>query len=146
MEIVRALRIDRSAADVWDVLADFGAIGGWAPNVDHSCLTSTETEGPGAVRRIQTGRNTLLERVIEWEPEKRLAYSIEGLPSAIGKVTNSWELADSGKSTNVRLTSTIDAGPRPPQKLVARVVGRVLAKASGQMLQGLDDHLREEAR
>ena len=54
-------------------------------------------------------------------------------------------LDDLGGTTAVTLTSAIDAGPRPPQQLVARVAGRVLATASRQMLSGLDEHLREVA-
>lgn len=144
MEILREVRIARPTGDIWAALADFGAISRWAPNVDHSCLTTVQAEGPGTVRRIQTGRNVLLERVTEWEPGRLLTYAIEGLPPVVGSVTNSWRLDGDGPFTTVSLTTTIDTGPRPPQKVVARVVGRMLAKASDQTLPGLDDHLRED--
>jgi len=136
--VVETLSIARPPAEVWAALADFGAISRWAPNVDHSCLTTTVVDGVGATRRIQTGRATVLETVTEWEPERRLAYSISGLPAVIRSVTNTWRLDDRGDTTRVTLTSTIDAGPRPPQQVVARIVGRVLGKASRQMLAGLD--------
>lgn len=138
-----SLTIDRPPADVWSVLADFGRIARWAPNVDHSCVTTQSAEGVGAVRRIQTGRNTVLETVTHWEPDRRLSYTISGLPSVIRSVTNTWQLDDRGGSTDVTLTSSVDAGPRPPQQLVARIVTRVLAKASRQMLTGLDHHLAD---
>ena len=144
VDVVEALTVRQSASVVWAVLADFDAISRWAPNVDHSCLTTSTADGVGVTRRIQTGRATVLETVTEWAPERVLAYSITGLPLVIRSVTNTWQLDDRGAATEVTLTSTIDTGPRPPQKVVARVVGKALAKASRQMLDGLDAHLHTQ--
>lgn len=141
VEIVEEARIDRAPGAVWAVLSDFGAISRWAPNVDHSCLTTEQREGVGTVRRVQVGRNTLLERVVGWEPGRELAYAIEGMPPVVRSVTNTWTIDGSGDSTRVVLTSCVGAGRRPPQRLVARLVGRVLAKASRDMLAGLQRHL-----
>ena len=116
-ETVVASGIACAPEAVWAVLADFGGISRWAPNVDHSCLTTEQPEGVGTVRRVQVGRNALLERVVEWEPGRRLAYEIEGLPAVVRSVTNTWELEGSGGATTVTLTSQIDTGPRPPHQL-----------------------------
>lgn len=124
---------------VWDVLGDFGAIASWAPNVDHSCLLTDRSDGVGAVRRIQTGRTTLREAVETWEPSASLSYRIIGLPPVVRSVTNTWRLDGSGDSTTVTLTSEIDCGPRPPQQVIARVVGRRLAAASEEMIAGLTE-------
>ncbi|MCP5025671.1 MAG: SRPBCC family protein, partial [Actinomycetia bacterium] len=86
IELARSIEIAAPPAEVWGVLSDFGAIGRWAANVDHSCLMSGQAEGPGAVRRIQTGRNTIVERVAEWEPGSTLSYRIEGLPPVVKSV------------------------------------------------------------
>lgn len=123
------------------MLADFGSISRWAPNVDHSCLMSDQTEGVGTVRRIQTGRNTVVERVVVWEPGERLGYSITGLPPVVSGVINTWVLAEQFSTTTVTLISEIAAGPKPPQKVAARGVARVMSKASDQMLQGLNAYL-----
>ena len=139
------LAIAASAAEVWAVLADFGEIARWAPNVDHSCLLSAQRDGVGAVRRIQSGRRTLLEEVVEWVDGERLSYVVEGLPSAIRSLRNTWQLDDGDGLTEVTLTSSVDVGSRPPQKLVAQALGRQLSKVSNQMLRGLDDHLRKAA-
>ena len=80
MKVVESLRIDRPPAKVWEVLADFGALDQWAGRVDHSSLVTTQRSGLGAVRRVQVGRITLLERIVEWEPRVRIGYDIEGLP------------------------------------------------------------------
>lgn len=130
---------------VWDVLSDFAAISAWAPNVDHSCLMSTQTEGVGMARRIQTDRSTIVETVEHWEPGATLSYRITGLPPVIKSVTNTWRIGASGDSTMVRLTTDIDTGPKPPQQVIARVVGRRLAAASEQMIAGLTEHVEQGA-
>ncbi len=140
------LRVPAPAAEVWAVLADFGEIARWAAIVDHSCLLSAQREGVGMVRRIQSGRRTLVERVVEWVDGERLSYVVEGLPSAIRSLRNTWQLDDGDGSTQITLTSSVDVGPRPPQQLAATVLSRQLSKVSNQMLHGLDDHLRKAAR
>lgn len=133
---------------VWNVLADFGAIVTWAPNVDHSCLLTEQPGGVGSARRIQAGRTTLVETVTEWSPPAAgepgvLAYRLDGLPKVVRSVTNRWELTPSGTGTSIALTSTVDAGPRPPQRLVARLVGRRLGAASDEMIAGLAAHVTD---
>ncbi len=139
-EVVRSRRIEAGVDEVWAVLADFGAIARWAGSVDHSCLMSDLTEGTGAARRIQTGRTTLVERVVEWAAPSALAYEIEGLPPVVRSVVNRWTIEPDGSgrpATTVSLTSMIDTGPRPPQQVVARAIGRRLGSASDDLLAGL---------
>lgn len=143
IEIVRTTRIAATPAEVWSMLADFGAIAEWATNVDHSCLLSDQAGGEETSRRIQTGRTTLVERIQEWRPASeseqsaRLAYRIEGLPPVVKSVINTWSVEAAGQGSTVSLTSRIDAGPRPPQQLVAKAIGRKLGQASDEMLAGL---------
>ncbi len=142
----RTQRIAADAASVWAMLADFGGISAWAPNVDHSCLLTEQAGGTGAVRRIQSGRTTVLERVTHWEPGVSLAYSIEGLPPVVRAVSNRWSIALDGAGSRVSLTTSIEPGPRPPHKLIARVVARRLAQVSDEMLAGLGRALEQETR
>jgi hypothetical protein len=126
---------------IWAVLADFASISGWAPNVDHSCLMSDRADGVDAVRRIQAGRNTVIERVVGWDEARSLAYTIEGLPPIIRSVLNRWDLRVTPAGTAVSLTTQVDAGPRPPQKAIAKVVAKGLARESDKLLDGLTRHL-----
>ncbi len=142
---VRTALIDAPVAEVWTTLADFGGISAWAPNVDHSCLMAAGPIGVGLARRIQSGPTTVVETIQVFEPGVALAYSIAGLPPVVRSVTNGWRLGASGVQTMVTLTTEIDTGPRPPQQVVARGIGRVLGKASDDMLQGLADHLVRSA-
>lgn len=141
-EISRTRRVSGSADQVWANLADFGAIAEWAPNVDHSSLLRADDHAPatgvGLVRRVQVGRNTLLERVVEWDEPITLSYDIEGLPPVVVSATNRWRIDPAGEGVSlVTLTSNVDCGPRPPQLLVARLVARRLVKESVTMLDGL---------
>lgn len=143
VEIAERTKIACPPVDVWAALADFDAIAQWAPNVDHSCLTTDIRTGVGSERRVQVGRNSLLERVTEWEPGVRLSYAITGLPPVVRSAVNTWSLDGDDSATTVTLLNRVDTGPRPPQQLVARVFGRVMAKASVQMLGGLKTYLEE---
>ena len=139
--VERTTTVAAPAAEIWAVLADFPAISNWAPNVDHSCLLSDRTEDVGMVRRIQTGRTTVVETVERWEPGVSLRYAITGLPSVIRSVTNTWALTPTGEGTAVSLTTEVDAGSRPPQRGIAKIVARKLGQASDEMLAGLRAHL-----
>jgi len=147
----RTRTIAASAGDIWDVLSDFGSIGSWADNVDHSCILLPGPDGGpiGTSRRVQVKRDTLVERITEFHPPHALAYDIEGLPRRVGRVANRWTLTatrgDPAGSALVKLTSTVDIGPHPPQKLAERIVCGFLARQSDVMLAGLANRL-ENAR
>jgi carbon monoxide dehydrogenase subunit G len=138
--VMKSSTIPASVDAVWAVLADFATISQWAPNVDHSCLLSDQADGVGMVRRIQTGRTTVVETVEHWEPGVALRYAITGLPPIIRSVTNTWSLESQVAGTVASLTTEIDAGPRLPQQGIAKVVGRKLGQASDEMLAGLANH------
>jgi uncharacterized protein YndB with AHSA1/START domain len=147
-DIQRTRIIAARVQEVWDVLADFGAISSWADNVDHSCILTSGPDGAplGTTRRVQVKRDTLVERITEFDPPHVLAYDIGGLPRLLRRVANRWTLAASaGDSTFVTLTSTVEIGSRPDQKIAERVVCRVAVRQSDSMLAGLANRL-ENAR
>lgn len=141
--VQRSVDVDASPERVWALLSEFAAISRWAPNVDHSSLMTEQVSGVGTVRRIQTGGAVVLETIESWEPGVELSYRITGLPPVIKELTNTWQLDEASSGTRVTLTTHIDAGPRPPQQLVAKAVGRKLAEASDQMLAGLLEALEQ---
>jgi uncharacterized protein YndB with AHSA1/START domain len=145
MAITKSRQIAAKRSKVWAALADFPAIVTWAPNVDHSTATTTSRDGIGAVRRVQTGRITLLETVVDWRPEETLAYTLDGLPPIAGSVVTTWRLAERGDRTDVTVTSSIHPRPNPLGRIVARALGRQLAKAADQMLAGLAEHVEEKS-
>jgi hypothetical protein len=136
-EVIRSTVVSATPSAVWRVLGEFGAISGWAANVDHSCLLTGQAEGVGTVRRIQAGRTTIVERVVAWEPPSILTYSLEGLPPIVRSATNTWVIEATPTGSRLSLISRVDAGPRPRQRLVAAAIGRRLARASEVLLAGL---------
>jgi uncharacterized protein YndB with AHSA1/START domain len=147
-DIQRTRIIAARVQEVWDVLADFGAISSWAGNVDHSCILSSSADAAmvGTTRRVQVKRDTLVERITEFDPPHVLAYDIEGLPRLLRRVSNRWTLAAGARdSAVVTLTSTVEIGPRPTQELAERLVCRVAVRQSDSMLAGLAKRL-ENAR
>ncbi|MGX9789702.1 SRPBCC family protein [Mycobacterium sp. MMS18-G62] len=128
---------------IWDVLADFGSVSSWADFVDHSCLLTPAADGiaVGTARRVQLGRNTLVERITEFDPPSALAYHVEGLPHLFGRVTSRWTLRPSPGGTVVTLTNTVDIGANPLQRLAERLVGLASTKRLDALLAGLNHRL-----
>ncbi len=120
-DIARSRTIAVGPRHAWDVLADFGSISSWAGNIDHSCILNRGSGAVGTTRRVQIGRNTLVERITEFDPTWALAYDVEGLPKLLRRFTNRWTLrAAQGGTTVVTLTSTVEIGSGPMHKLVER--------------------------
>ncbi|CPR01945.1 cyclase/dehydrase [Mycobacterium bohemicum DSM 44277] len=147
-EIQRTRVIAASPREIWDLLADFGAISSWAGNVDHSCILHCGADGAplGTARRVQVKRDAFVERIIEFQPPRALAYEIEGLPRRLRRVVNRWTVEPAaGDSALVTLASTVEIGSRRSQKLAENALCRFLARQSDAMLTGLANRL-EDAR
>jgi uncharacterized protein YndB with AHSA1/START domain len=147
-EIHRSRSIAASPQKIWEVLADFGSISSWAANADHSCILFGGADGGpiGTARRVQVKREVLVEQITEFDPPHALSYDIEGLPTALRRVTNRWTLTPAlGESTVVTLTSTVEIGRHVPQRLAEHALCRFLARESDSMLAGLANRL-ESAR
>jgi len=98
----------------------------------------------GTTRRVQIGRNTLVERIAEFDPPTALAYGIEGLPKQLRNVVNRWTLRPSGAATEVTLTSRVEIGTGPLARAAEWVVCRGMAKESDSMLAGLAKRMEHE--
>lgn len=136
----RTRTVAAAPQEIWEVLADFGAISSWAGNVDHSCLLSHGPGGGplGTSRRVQVGRDTLVECITDFQPQSALAYDIEGLPRRLRRVGNRWTLRPSTSGhTEVTLTSTVEIAENPVARIAERAMCRFLAKQSDTMLTGL---------
>jgi hypothetical protein len=137
-DIDRSRTVAAGAKDIWDVLADFGSISAWADNIDHSCILNHGSEPVGTTRRVQIGRNALVERITEFDPTWALAYDVEGLPKRLRRFNNRWTLRSAqGGNTVVTLTSTVEIGSLPLHRLAERAVCRVQVRQSDVMLAGL---------
>lgn len=147
-DIDRSRVIAATPTQIWSVLSDFGALSTWVDKVDHSCILARGADGAmvGTARRVQIGRNTLVERVTECDPQYCLGYDIEGLPKFLGKLANRWTLEPtSGGETVVTITSSARIGRGRTQQLVERLACQALARESDAMLAGLAKRM-ESAR
>ncbi|MBY0441986.1 MAG: SRPBCC family protein [Mycobacteriaceae bacterium] len=144
--IHRARTIAAAPEEVWNLLADFGSINSWAANIAHSCILNQGSDGGplGTTRRVQVGRNALVERITEFDPPHALAYDIEGLPLRLPRVTNRWTLQPTPDgATVVTITSTVEIGSPLLLKLAAHLPCQLLARQSGVMLAGLANRLEK---
>jgi carbon monoxide dehydrogenase subunit G len=141
--IDRSRRIAADTQAVWDVLADFGSISAWADNIDHSCILVQGSEPLGTTRRVQIGRNALVETITEFDVGRAIAYDVDGLPRRVRRFNNRWSLRPSGDGTVVTLTSTVEIGSGPVRKLTEQVVCRVQTRQSDVMLAGLAQRLEK---
>ena len=143
-DIARSRTIAAEPTEVWDILADFGSISSWADNIDHSCILNHASEPVGTTRRVQIGRNALVERITEFDPTWTLAYDVEGLPKRLRRFNNRWTLRRiQGGDTVVTLTSTVEIGPHAMQQLAERAVCRVQVRQSDVMLAGLANRVEK---
>jgi carbon monoxide dehydrogenase subunit G len=140
--IDRSRTIAAAPQAVWEVLADFGAISCWAPNIDHSCILVRRDEPLGTARRVQIGRNALVETITEFEPQRVLAYNVDGLPKLLRRFNNRWSLRTAGDAdTVVTLTTTVEIGPGLVRSLAERAVCRIQTRQTDTMLAGLAHRL-----
>ena len=98
-DISRSRTIAAQPQAIWDVLADFGALSSWADDVDHSCILNHGPDGGrlGTTRRVQIGRNALVERITEFDPPVDARLRHRG-PARVGcaHVANRWTLRPAG--------------------------------------------------
>jgi len=142
-EIDRRRSIAADPKAVWAVLADFGAISTWADNIEHSCILNHGSEPVGTTRRVQIGRNALVEQITEYDDMRVLAYDVDGLPKRLRRFNNRWTLQAGHAGTLVTLTSTVDIGSGPIQKLAEQAACRVQRRQSDIMLAGLAHRLEK---
>lgn len=138
MTVASRSRMVRASRDtVWAVLADFGAVAAWAEEVDHSCLLDQHAEAVGTARRVQIGRDTLIETITRFDPPGVLAYDITGLPAFVA-ASNRWTLEPGiSGGTFATLTSTVHVTRRLLRFAAEPAMARLMAGRSEALLKGL---------
>jgi hypothetical protein len=134
--------VPAGAEVVWATLSRFGEISQWGTGVDESSLLTAASDGVGATRRVQVGRNALRETITVWEPPRSLGYTILGLPPVVRSASNTWTLEPVGDGTRVTLLSDVTTRGGP---LVGRLVVRLLGKAGSKLVAGLAANLARGA-
>ena len=140
--ITKELRITASKEQVWDILADFGAVSNWAPNVSESHTTTEAIRGVGAVRVCDHEKmGHLEERIVAWDEGSSLSYDVtKGLPFPMKSLNNVWSVSDAGDGAVVTLTMDFRMGLGPLGALPALIARPLMRKEMGVNLAGLKQY------
>ncbi len=140
--IAAQVRISAPTSHVWPVLADFGGIHRWAPNVVSSHALTEQNAGVGAARHCEVdGFGPVQEYVESWDEGRRYFFRVEGI-GPMKTVRNGFAVEEDGDSTIVTLTINYEV----KYGLLGRMmdffmVRRGFRKAAISLLTGLKHHV-----
>jgi uncharacterized protein YndB with AHSA1/START domain len=117
---------------IWALLADVESYCRWGP-WSTACYES-KGDGPaggvGAVRRLRLGRTTVIEKVEEVDPPRRLVYGVvKGMP--VRNYRAEVRITPTGEGARVHWSASWD------RTLAGRLVHRQLRSLYPQVVQGL---------
>ena len=140
------IRIDAPIEQVWEVLADIGAIGAWNPGVQESHTTSDETSGLGATRFCDLGgKNYLDEQVVEYENCKKITMRVTGTNMPFKEADIHFTLEADGDQTRVICAPDYTLKYGPMGAIMDRFYVRgTYEKGMQGLLQGLKEHVETQ--
>ncbi len=142
--ITKQVAISAPVAQVWQVLANFGAVENWAPTVVCSRASNELTSGAGAKRVLTTTSGEETEEVvIEWNEGRDFTFEIpDGLASIITILREKWSVEPASTGSVVAVAMEYHTKRGVFNSFVERlVVRRVLHKMLVQNLAGLKHHV-----
>jgi ribosome-associated toxin RatA of RatAB toxin-antitoxin module len=95
IDITKRVKIDASAAKVWEVLADFGNVKPWAPTVVESYIIdkSKKKKRVGTVRVLRhTSKKEIEEVVTAWQERRGFTVEFPISGGAIKSFSQEWAL------------------------------------------------------
>lgn len=136
------VKINAPAEKVWEVVADFGSVSKWAPNVTNSYSTTEANGGVGAGRHCDVvGFGAIEEEIVEWKESRSLTYEVENV-GPMKSVRNKCSVRGEGNRTVVTFTIDYQMKFGPLGALLDKLVaGRQLGKAAALGLAGLKHYL-----
>lgn len=117
---------------LWQLLADADGYSAWGPWSESRYETEggASAGGVGAVRRLRTGRFTLIERIEEVDPPRRMVYTVvRGIP--VRNYRAEIILTPTGAGTDIRWFADWD------RTLGGRLAHRGLSAAYQRIVQDL---------
>lgn len=122
--------------DVWRVLGDFGTEHRWAKSLSH-CKRDTPDVRVGTTRSCRLpkplmGRTEVCEVLTEFEPERALAYALDGPAGPFASAFSRW----STQSASEGSTEVTIAGRFEPKNWFVRLLVWPLAKLMLKRLTG----------
>ena len=145
--LTEQVKIRASLDIVWTVLADFGNVADWAPNMRRSKLVGSQQTGVGT-RRIMhhhLGFN-FEEAVTEWIDEQGYSFDVYRAPYPMVDVHENWSVNhENGVST---VLTRVNYGMRLglPGRLLDRVLVQYIVRREMRAgLRGLNQYIERDA-
>ena len=139
IKIIKEVEINAPKAKVWSVLADIGAVEKYNPVVTKSYSTSENKQGLGASRHCDLlPMGSVEEKIVEWDEGESYKIEIFEGKAIPFKGTGTFELAENGKSTNVKMTFEPDMG----NGIVGKIMGFMMKEKMNKMITGVVSGLK----
>lgn len=145
-----ARTLDAPRAAVWNVLADFGNVAAWNPNLAASHLLTEGQTGIGTTRHCQLkdGKNYIRERIALFEEQRAMQLDVVDGTMPFRRATIVVELEDHADAQTL-VTFRMEFEPKggPLGALAANVAMKpMLRRLFGRLFDGLQAHLNQELR
>jgi|TARA_B100000809_G_C14935465_1_gene458451 uncharacterized protein YndB with AHSA1/START domain len=145
MQVYVSRQISLPAEDLWRHLSDFSGVARFHPFVETADQLSASNEGVGARRKCNFyDGKSVVERVIEWEPGRRLKVELSEMNLPV-----KWALAEMSLSSinDHETEASISMVFQPKFGLLGALMGVLMMKPMmrkifSQVLHGLEHHAR----
>jgi len=106
--VSRSVVVNAPKQAVWDILADFGGVATWSPNVKHSATTNDVEPGVGCERECDvSGFGKVVERIHEWHEGDSLTIGVDAV-GPMKSARSTFELSERDARTDVTVTFRFD--------------------------------------
>jgi hypothetical protein len=135
---------------VWRVLGDFGTEHRWTKTLA-SCERDTATVGVGTVRlcklsRPLMGRTEARETLTEFDPERVLAYRLDGPAGPFATAASRWSTRrEAANSTEITIRGDFEAKNWTTPYFVWPLARIIIRRVAARVLGELEDYLTAHA-
>ena len=142
------VEINAPVDQVWDILADFGNVAGWAPYMRRSNLIGELETGIGMRRGMRHAWGFRLEEVVtQWHEGKGFAFDVLKAPYPMKDVKEVWVMGAENGSTVVETQVRYGMHRGPAGRLLDYLMVRfIVAREMRVGLYGLKEYLEAEVR